>query len=218
MLTLLGFGSSARRGATGWTDATKIRRVVDACQPDRCVHGASAAGGADAVFAEQAREHFFARGSDTAPVMREPVDTSVDGPWPAAGHRRNARMYRTWMPNLAAGFISGKVGSPLSSGSAGMLRICQQGLFARQDRRVMLAPPCAVVVYRDDGVEPDPDPLATMRRLYAVTRDERLIQPGKALAMGAPRDETLAALAFAAEGSRWAPWIEAVEAAVRGRA
>ena len=73
-----------------------------------------------------------------------------------------------------------------------------------------------MVVYRDDGVEPDPDPLTTMRRLYRVTQDERLVPAGKALAMmGTPRDKVLAALAFAADGSRWAPWIEAIEATVK---
>jgi hypothetical protein len=128
MLTLLGFGSSARRGAAGWTDRARVRAVLETCRPDVVVDGASPAGGADALFHEEAVQHFFARGLDVAPASREPVDHTYDGPWPAAGHRRNARMYRTWRPSLAAGFVSGKVGSTLSTGSAAMARICLRGL------------------------------------------------------------------------------------------
>lgn len=213
---LLGFGSSARRGATGWTDRARIRQVLDVLRPDATVDGASPAGGADEMFHQEALMHFEGRpGRRPFDTRRCPVDHAFDGPWPAAGHRRNARMYRTHKPSLAVGFISGAVGSPLSSGSAGMLRICRDGLHG-EDRRVLLAAPCPVVVFRDDGIEPDLSPLTTMRRLYRATQDERLVPPGRALAMlGAPRKEILAALAYARAGSRWAPWIEAIEATVK---
>lgn len=215
MITLLGFGSSARKGATGWTDRARVRTAIDLVQPDDTIDGNSPAGGADQIFNEEACKHLVARGMDWALARRCPVSPGMDGPWPAAGHRRNARMYQTHKPTLAVGFISGKVGMPMSSGSAGMLKICREGIHSK-DRRVMYAAPCPVVVYRDDGVEPDPDPLTTMRRLYRVTHDERLVSPGKALAMfGSPRDQILASLTYAADVSRWAPWIEAVAATVR---
>jgi hypothetical protein len=58
-----------------------------------------------------------------------------------------------------------------------------------------------------------------MRRLFWATRDHALVAPGKALVAlwetGERRGEVLAALRFAAEGSRWAPWIEAVEETVK---
>ena len=172
MLTLLGFGSSARRGATGWTDRARLRAVIDACQPDATVDGASPSGGADDVFHEEAVEHFLARGMAPDLARRCPMDPRLDG---AHGFlRRNARQYREHRPALAVGGITGKAGSPLSSGSANMLSICLRGLPG--------VPPCAVVVLRDNGVEPHVD-LDT-------------------------------ALAYAREGSRWAPWIEAVEATV----
>lgn len=73
-------------------------------------------------------------------VERFPVDHALDGPWPAAGPRRNARMDREGRPVLARGFVVGRRGTPLSRGSAGMLGILQ--------RRG-----CPVIVHRDDGVE-----------------------------------------------------------------
>lgn len=73
-------------------------------------------------------------------IERYPVDTAIDGPWPAAGHRRNARMAREGKPTHARGFISGKRGTPLSRGSASMLEILRR----------MRVP---TIVHREDGVE-----------------------------------------------------------------
>ena len=92
----------------------------------------------EAIGADQcARRWANAR---TAGVAAYPVDISKDGDWPAAGHRRNERMHRCGRPDRAIGFISGKVGSPMSKGSAGMLAICRRA-------------GTPVVVYREDGVE-----------------------------------------------------------------
>lgn len=204
MLVMLGFGSSARRGATGWTDRARVRWVFDTAQPDLVVDGASPAGGADDIVHGEA----IAAG---VRAIRCHVNTAIDGPWPRAGMRRNERMYRTHRPGIAAGFVSGKVGTPLSSGSAHMAGICLRGLSD--------VPPCAVVIYREDGVEPYSSIAVAyeqMRRLYAATKDERLVPPGKALSMmGTPCTEVLASLEFAREGSRWAPWIDAVIATVK---
>lgn len=38
------------------------------------------------------------------PVDEYPVDTSIEGPWPAAGNRRNGRMMRASMPDLVIAF------------------------------------------------------------------------------------------------------------------
>lgn len=228
MLTFLGFGSSHRRGTIGWTDQARPHWVIDTCQPDRAVDGKSPAGGADDVCHDAARLHYTLRGLDPdARTARCPVDHALDGPWPAAGHRRNARMYRVWKPSLAAGFITGKVGSPLSSGSEGMARICLAGLrdggaSIHANRAREIAPPCPVVIYRDDGVEPYADlatALAQLRRLYAVTKDPALVIPGQALKslceIGDPAPaEVLASLGYARDGSRWAPWLDAMIATV----
>ena len=116
MIALLLAGSSARRGATGWTDRARVRGLIDTAQPDTTIDGASPAGGADEIAHEEAVAHFIARGLPTDRAQRCPVDTRVDGPWPRAGMRRNERQYRTFRPGLAAGFITGNVGSPMSSG------------------------------------------------------------------------------------------------------
>ena len=222
LTTLLGFGSSHRRGAIGWTDQARPRWAIDTCQPDRTVDGKSPAGGADDVFHDAARLHYTLRGlGPDARTARCPASHALDGYGGVAFLRRNARMYRTHRPSLAAGFITGKVGSPMSSGSRAMARICLSGLRG-DDPRVVLAPPCPVVIYRDDGVEPYRD-LATalrqLRRLYVVTKDPALIIPGQALKslceIGDPAPaEVTAALGYAREGSRWAPWIDAAIATV----
>ena len=204
-ILLLGFGTSHRRGQRGWTDRPRIRAVIDTCQPDATVDGASPSGGADDLVHEAAVEHFIARGLSPDLARRCPMDPAKDGHH--GFKNRNGRMHRTYRPSLAAAFISGRCGSPMTAGSAHMLGIC-------------LAAGTPVVVYRDNGIEPAPDPLATMRRLYAATRDPALIIPGQAPASHCeigepPADEVLAALAYAREGSRWAPWIEAVEATVK---
>ena len=214
MLVMLGFGSSARRGAAGWTDRERVRSVLDTCRPDVTVDGASPSGGADDIVNEEAWRHFIERNLDTDRARRCPMDPALDGPGGRAFLRRNERMYREHRPSLAAGFVSGKVGSPLSAGSAAMARICLRGLTD--------APPCPVVVYREDGVEPHERlsvALAQLHLLREATGDERLVVPCGALdafwRRSCSASEVLAALAFAADGSRWAPWIEAVEATVK---
>ena len=102
-----------------------------------------------------------------------------------------------------------------------MARICLYGLDD--------VPPCPVVVYREDGVEPYGSLVVSprtalavavdqMRRLFWVTRDAALVVPGKALVAfwegEDRREEVLAALGYARDGSRWAPWIDAVIATV----
>lgn len=220
MLTLLGFGSSHRRGATGWTDPVPPRAILNVCQPDQTIDGASPSGGADDVFHDAALEHFMRRHLDPLLARRCPMAPALDGPGGRAFLRRNERMYREHRPSLAVGFITGKVGSTMSSGSRRMAGICLTGL--RGGYPLEGVPACPVVIYRDDGVEPYADlatALAQLRRLYAVTKDPALVIPGQALKslceIGDPAPaEVLAALGYARDGSRWAPWLDAMIATV----
>jgi hypothetical protein len=216
MITLLGFGSSARRGHRPWTDRVRVRGVIDVLEPDIVVDGASPSGGADDIIHEEAVRHFRSRPSNDpdefdASACRCPMDERIDGH--RGFLRRNARMYRTHRPTVAAGFIVGAVGTPMSSGSANMAGICMHGLDG--------VPPCPLVILRDDGIEPASDPLAAMRLLYARTKAPELVPAGlalRALSEGkASREEVLVALGCARERSRWAAWIESVEMALRVR-
>ncbi len=108
-------------GSRSWVDVPDLTivRALDALTPRPSVVIEGEARGADSL----ARLWASSRG---VPVERFPVDNAKDGPWPAAGHRRNARMHREGKPDAAIGFISGLVGEPLSRGSAGMAEICKR--------------------------------------------------------------------------------------------
>lgn len=71
-----------------------------------------------------------------------PIDTRVDGPWPWAPNRRNARMDRDGRPQKARCFASGDIGTPISTGSADMLAILRK-------RGV------PVIIHRENGVQPE---------------------------------------------------------------
>lgn len=70
--------------------------------------------------------HGAARGADAmaAKILHEfgevvrgyPVRHSLDGPWPAAGHRRNERMFNDFKPDLVIAFPL-----PQSRGTVGMM-------------------------------------------------------------------------------------------------
>ncbi len=75
------------------------------------IHGA--ARGADHLAGLWAR-------SNRVQETRFPVDHALDGPWPAAGHYRNERMYRESKPDLVLAFPGGK-------GTANMVRTAQLG-------------------------------------------------------------------------------------------
>lgn len=130
MLALL-FGSSARRGATGWTDVARVSSLLATALPDVVIEGESPCGGADALAREVAESLGIA-------VDPYPQRDDVDGP--RGFLRRNERMHRDGRPDVAAGFVSGKVGTPLSGGSAHMAGIC-----------VRAGTP--LVIFREDGVE-----------------------------------------------------------------
>ncbi len=72
-----------------------------------------------------------------------PVDLKLDGQWPSAGHRRNERMAWKGKPTGGRAFISGRIGTALSKGSAGMLAILDR----------MGVP---VILHRENGIEVRP--------------------------------------------------------------
>lgn len=162
------FGSSARRGATGWTDGARIVSLLTTARPDVVIEGESPCGGADRLVR-------IAAESLGIPVDPYPQRDDVDGP--RGFLRRNERMHREGRPHVAAGFVSGRVGSPLSGGSAHMADVCRRA-------------GTPVVVYREDGIELPPqhgaplrDDLATalgiVRGLYRICPD---VEPaGRAL-------------------------------------
>lgn len=69
-----------------------------------------------------------------------PVELALDGQWPGAGPRRNARQNRVGKPIKARCFASGRRGEPVTPGSASMLNI-----LALRD--------VPVIVHREDGIQ-----------------------------------------------------------------
>lgn len=222
------FGSSARRGATGWTDAARVRDLLLTAAPDVVIEGESPCGGADALAREVAESLGMA-------VDPYPQRDDVDGP---RGYlRRNERMHRDGKPDVAAGFISGKVGAPMSSGSVHMAGVC-----------VRAGTP--LVVVREDGVElphvTDPecrgdriagDLYHARRMLVGLCRlpwaRDDVIPAGIAVAEAlkaaramAPTRDVVPLVTAAwnqvevlrGKCPRLAPWIEVVEALVRRNA
>ena len=205
-MLLLGFGSAARRGSTGWTDAARLRAVIDACRPDEAGDGASPSRGADELFHWSAQDHFEARGLDPRLARRCPYESAIDGPIPGGFFRRNARQYRVFRPALAVGGILGVIGSPLTSGSRHMAEVCRAG-------------GTPTLILRDNGIEPDPTPLRTMRRLHEVTGEDALIPAWHAVNAWkkgeASPEVAAAAVRCAAESApRWAPWLAAIERSI----
>lgn len=230
IVRLVGFGTSysTRRNQIGWSDPRPVRGLIDVVEPDIMIHGKSPGRGADKVFEDESEAYCKARGWDSRErILPCPVDNRLDGPWPRAGHMRNARMYREKRPTVAACWIMGKVGSLMSSGSAGMTRICREGLDG--------LPPIPLVIYREDGVEiPDhksaAEALAESRTMLlglwraAPWARESIQRAGEAVkvAMATRGDPVAIAAAWSAvEGLRAAeprlsPWT-GVEEAMLGR-
>jgi len=218
VLRLQCFGSSTRRGAPGWTDPRPIRalmvRLIEAGYDLHVAHGASPSGGADKIVDDVARELLIPFPKCVHPF---PVE-SQDGSWPRAPMMRNARMRRDFNAQIAAGFVHGKVGECvgtkghyLSNGSDEMATALDYGML-----------PVPLVIFREDGIEPCRRPLLMLRRLYANTGSHDLVAPGKAvakcldLAESPCLDDTMISLAAAREVSPFAPWLQSVEAYLRG--
>jgi predicted Rossmann-fold nucleotide-binding protein len=94
-------------GGRHYADAAKVAQVLEALGPIDCIIEGGATG-ADALANRWAKEH-------GVPCVTFGVDPLLDGPWPAAGPRRNARMLREGRPDLV-------VAMPGDKGTADMVR------------------------------------------------------------------------------------------------
>ncbi len=100
-------------GGRYYDDREALWSFLDRCHvaaPITClIDGACHLGGADLLAHQWARAH-------GVPTERYPVDERIDGPWPAAGNRRNARMQAASRPDVVLATDGG-------SGTAHMMRI-----------------------------------------------------------------------------------------------
>lgn len=100
-------------GPRDWADYCTVFEVLDGehkAAPITCL----IEGGAPGVD-RFARRWAADRGVPNDPC---PVDPALDGPWPAAGPRRNRRMLREKRPDRCLAFIA----NPPTSGTADMVR------------------------------------------------------------------------------------------------
>lgn len=105
-------------GSRDWTDPEPIERMLrrlKAIHQERLVVVHGGARGADKT-AEAAARLLGIR------VEGFPVDHKLDGPWPGAGPRRNARMLRA-KADLVVGFKDGLRKDLAKGGTENMLRI-----------------------------------------------------------------------------------------------
>lgn len=65
-------------------------------------------GHGNAIGTDQAVAEFFKARYPQVEIRPCPVDRKLDGPWPAAGHRRNGRMLREHKPVALVSFPGGK--------------------------------------------------------------------------------------------------------------
>jgi hypothetical protein len=95
-------------GGRHYQDAEGVCRVLDGLLPRPTVIIEGGATGADLLA------NWWAIDRDVA-LRTFAVDHSLDGPWPGAGPRRNARMLADSKPNLVVAFKGGR-------GTADMVR------------------------------------------------------------------------------------------------
>lgn len=109
-------------GGRNYTDKTKIYNVLDALSPEPkdnptpgcwlpqglTIINGKCPTGADQIASDWAVVNWV-------PLLEFPVDHRLDGPWPAAGPRRNARMLQESRPDLVIAFPGGR-------GTADMVR------------------------------------------------------------------------------------------------
>jgi len=114
----------AMTGSRDWTDDRIIRdALIFAEQVARpsifedkmvLVHGECHLGGADEIAAREAARFNWE-------VIGEPVNEELDGPWPAAGQKRNRRMLEKHKPKILLAFPLG-----VSKGTWGCIRIANE--------------------------------------------------------------------------------------------
>lgn len=84
-------------GSRDWLDRVAIGREL-AGLPSGSVIAHGGARGADTLAGTIALTMGYG-------VTSYPVDTRIDGPWPAAGNRRNERMFNDFQPDLVIAFL-----------------------------------------------------------------------------------------------------------------
>lgn len=106
-------------GGRDFTDRELVRWALRLLRPDDVAHGAcgmetndvgrttGTLRGADLLADEEALGIANLRRFPVSP-RRFPVDHDIDGPWPAAGPRRNQRMLDSFRPDLVLAFDGGK--------------------------------------------------------------------------------------------------------------
>lgn len=216
-------------GSRDWHAPEPIDSFLAALAPSLLVHGACGLDEGDPIDPDRMRgadgHAHRAAAARGIPIAPHPAAWKRLGK--AAGMRRNAEMPQRHRIHVAAGWITGKVGAPMSPGSAGMARICQRSLPG--------VAPIPVVVFREGGAvelpaRPDAPlaehlgcALAQVRGLYRTTP---AVEPaGKALRAaweaergGAPMADVQAMLRGAlgeveklvVEQPRIAPWLGVV--------
>ena len=202
-------GSAHRSGSRGWTDAIAVRRFLLAIRDavPVIIHGHSHAKGADHLVDVEAE----ALGILRAPY---PVDPAKDGYGRPAPIRRNVRMERESHPQVGACFCIGNIGEAvgtkghyLTNGSDHMVSLL------RSHGR-------AVVVYRENGVEPCRSLAEARTVLGCMWRAglfrEDVERAGKAVAAATQGQEAVIAARAAVESLRekrpaLAPWLAPVE-------
>ena len=202
-------GSAHRTGSRGWTDAIALRRfllAIRAASPT-IIHGASHSKGAD---------HLVDAEAEALGILRDPypVESDLDGYGRSAPIRRNSRMIAESFPQVGAAFVIGNVGEAvgtkghyLTNGSDHIVNLL------RSHGR-------AVVVYRENGIEPCRD-LAEARDVLgclwrANLYREDVERAGKAVRDAAQGPEAVIAARAAVEALRvarptLAPWLAPVE-------
>jgi len=101
-------------GSRAWKDRRKIRQVLQEL-PYHAVVAHGGARGADLIAKQEAE----GLGLRTVPY---PVDATLDGPWPAAGIKRNTRMVEDFKPEFAFAFRS----AGRSNGTDDCFRKCKK--------------------------------------------------------------------------------------------
>lgn len=84
-------------GSRDWADRARIASELAILRPTHVIHGACPTG-ADVIA------HRIVCTSDTIATLVYHVDHTIDGPWPAAGPKRNARMLRDAKPDRGLAF------------------------------------------------------------------------------------------------------------------
>lgn len=89
-------------GSRGWLDVACVRRHLFSYDPSVIIHGGCPRGADNIADLEAGLYQYWENKALVIDVY--PANPHVDGPWPAAGPRRNARMLRDAKPDRGLAF------------------------------------------------------------------------------------------------------------------